>query len=228
MSKTKRKAVLDDGCSPELVRGADFDGIFEIPIVKKPAEIFIPKEIVPFTERDKVSSLKETAIGFHEMDPNFAEILITPKDYILDFSRFGAIITPDCSLYRDAPLSVQITNVYRNRAIGYYYQSRGQYVIPQIRWGSEATYTTKVLPEKIAFLGVAKHSIVAIGTYGCIQHRDDKYHFEAGLSSMLETLEPNTILVYGSMPDSVFGQYLNSANFIQFDDWTKRQHAGDH
>ena len=146
---------------------------------------------------------EDIAIGFHEMDPEFAEVLISPTEYVSDFAKYGAIISPDCSLYRCAPLTVQITNVYRNRAIGYYYQSRGQYVIPQIRWGSEETYTTKVLPEKIAFLGAPRNSILAIGTYGCIQHRDDKYHFKAGLEAMLETLEPELLIMSLPAPASI-------------------------
>ena len=44
--KTKKKSVVDsaarnaasitDGCNPEFVKGAAFDGIFEMPIIKKP------------------------------------------------------------------------------------------------------------------------------------------------------------------------------------------------
>ena len=72
------------------------------------------------------------------------------------FSGKHILISPDCSLYRDAPLAVQITNVYRNRALGSYCQRKGVYVIPLIRWGNSLTYTTKVLPEKVAFLGAEK------------------------------------------------------------------------
>lgn len=226
MSK-KRKAVLDDGCCPELVRGARFDGLFEIPIIEKPNIIIIPKGIVPFSERDKVSWPKDYAVGFYEMDPKFAELLISPSNYFTDISRFVSMISPDCSLYRDAPFAVQVTNVYRNRAIGVSFQKHGIYVIPQVRWGNEDTYSTKIFPERIAFLGVEKHSIVAIGTYGCIQHREDKYHFKAGLEAMLETLEPEIVLVYGSMPESIFGDYLHSTNFVQYDDWTRIRHGGD-
>ncbi len=226
MSKSKRTDIIDDGCSPDLVRGAKFDGIFEIPIIEKPSCIIIPKQIVPFTERNKAVS-KENAVGFYQMDQKFAEILISPADYISDLSRFGAIISPDCSLYRDEPLSVQIANTYRNRAVGSFYQRKGLYVIPQIRWGSEITYTKSVFPERIAFLGVQKHSILSIGTYGCIQTREDKYYYKAGLEAMLITLEPDTVLVYGSMPDSVFGEYLHYTRFVQFDDWTKTRHGGE-
>lgn len=226
MSRNRRKAIMDDGCNPELVAGARFEGLFDIPVIEKPERIDIPLAIVPFSERNKVTDYN-TAVGFYEMDVKFSEVLIDPEKYVEDFLRFKAIISPDCSLYRDAPLSVQIINVYRNRAIGSYYQRRGVYVIPQIRWGTEATYTTKILPEAIAFSGVEKHSIVAIGTYGCIQHKEDKYHFKAGLEAMLINLEPQIVLVYGPMPKAVFDDYLHNTRFVHFDDWTRIRHGGD-
>lgn len=220
------KANLDDGCNPELVAGATFALPLGIPIIKAPPQIIIPEGITPFSVRHRAPSFNE-AIGFYEKDINFAEVLRSPQDYINDFGRFKALISPDCSLYRDAPLAVQLANVYRNRAIGSYYQRRGQYVIPQIRWGNEYTYTTKYFPEKIAFLGAEKHSIVAIGTYGCFDGRENKYYFSAGLEAMMETLEPQVVLVYGSMPEKVFGQYMNYAKFVQYPDWTTRMHGGD-
>ena len=219
----RRKAIIDDGCNPELVSGAKFDGIFEIPIIEKPKSIIIPKAIIPFTERNRIIDF-DVAIGFNEMDVNFSDVLINPEGYTEDFRRFRAMISPDCSLYRDAPLSVQIMNVYRNRS---YYQRRGSFVIPQIRWGNDLTYTTRVLPERIAFLGVEKHSIVAIGTYGCIQSKEDKVHFKAGLEAMLETLEPKVVLVYGPMTKSVFDDYFHLTKFVQYDNWTKKRHGGN-
>ncbi len=90
--------------------------------------------------------------------------------------------------------------------------------------GSEETYTTKVLPEKIAFLGVEKNSIVAIGTYGCIRGKENKYYFSAGLEAMLESLTPKVVLVYGPMPETVFGIFQKYTNFYQYDDWTTARH----
>ncbi|MBR4623800.1 MAG: DUF4417 domain-containing protein [Clostridia bacterium] len=220
------KANIDDGCNPKLVAGAEFDLPLGIPIIKAPSKIIIPPGITPFSMRDRAPSFDE-AIGFYEMDVNFAEVLREPETYIDDFGRFAALISPDCSLYRDAPLSVQLTNIYRNRAIGGYYQRRGQYVIPQIRWGNEYTYTTKYFPEKIAFLGAEKHSILAIGTYGCFVGRENKYHFEAGLAAMMESLEPKVVLVYGPMPEKIFGTHMKYAQFIRYPDWTARMHGGE-
>ncbi len=222
----KIKANLDDGCNPELVAGATFALPLGIPIIKAPPQIIIPEGITPFSVRHRAPSFNE-AIGFYEKDINFAEVLRSPQDFIDDFSRFKALISPDCSLYRDAPLAVQLSNIYRNRAVGSYYQRRGQYVIPQIRWGDEYTYTTKYFPEKIAFLGAEKRSIVAIGTYGCFDGRENKYYFSAGLDAMMETLEPQVVLVYGSMPEKIFGKYMNYAKFVHYPDWTTRMHGGD-
>lgn len=221
----KRKANLDDGCNPELVFGADFDGVLEIPIIKAPKQISMPEGITPFSRRETAVGTNE-AIGHFEKDISFADILIHPESYIEDLSRFKYVIPIDASLYRDAPLAVQVTNLYRSRAIGSYYQRKGINVIPLVRWGNEYTYTSKYFPEKIAFLGVEKNSIIAISTYGCIRTKEDKYYFSSGLYEMLNTLEPKAILVYGSMPDSVFGRYLNYCSFVNYPDWITRMKRG--
>ncbi|MDO4744735.1 MAG: DUF4417 domain-containing protein, partial [Clostridia bacterium] len=91
------KANLDDGCNPELVAGATFALPLGIPIIKAPPQIIIPEGITPFSVRNRAPSFNE-AIGFYEKDLNFAEVLRSPKNYIDDFGRFKALISPDCSL----------------------------------------------------------------------------------------------------------------------------------
>lgn len=220
-----RKATLDDGCNPELILGTVLSGKLEIPLIKRPRHIFIPKSITPFSKLEK-ADINNDAIGFFEKDDLFSEILISPEKFINIFLSFKAIISPDCSLYWNAPLAVQITNLYRNRAIGSYYQKKGVNVIPLIRWGNELTYTNNYLPEKIAFLGVEKHSIVAIGSYGCIKTIEEKQHFKPGLEAMLKELEPQIVLVYGAMPQDVFEKYRYLTKFIQYPDWITRKHGG--
>lgn len=49
--KKNRKAVIDDGMNPELLFGAslsDYDGIFEIPIVRSPKCPIYADGMVPF------------------------------------------------------------------------------------------------------------------------------------------------------------------------------------
>lgn len=114
-----------------------------------------------------------------------------------------------------------------NRAIGHYFQSKGMYVIPNIRWGDERTYTTTELPEKAAFLGAPKHSILSVGTYGCIKSKEDKRYFREGLIAMLDELEPEVVLVYGSMPRQIFEGIENRTHFVHYPDWITLKKAGD-
>ena len=95
-------------------------------------------------------------------------------------------------------------------------------MIPNIRWGDERTYTDEFLGEKVAFQGVDKHSIVSVGTYGQIQTAESKRYFREGLIAMLAELEPEVVLVYGSMPNQIFGGLSDRAKFVQFPDWTTR------
>ena len=222
---TKKKAIIDDGMNPELVSGASFDGILEIPIIHKPNEQIIPDGITPFSQRRRIQSDKE-AIGFYEHDSEFAELLANPQAYVDELKKH-IVISPDCSMYRNAPLAAQITNLYRNRAIGVFLQQHGVYVIPQVRWGNEQTYTTRVFHERIAFLGVEQESVVARGTEGCIEGFENKDHWEAGRDAMLQTLLPKIVLVYGAMPEKIFSQYSQKTQFVHYPDWITRKKGGE-
>lgn len=220
MGKTATNLV-DEGFRVSLVETAFFDGKFEIPHTDAPKDIIIPEGMVPFSLRER-SQDKNDFVCFYEHDINFREILTNTEEYVDDLKRFPGIITPDCSLYIDAPLCVQIADIYLNRAVGYYLSQQGLYVVPNIRWGDERTYKSDFLGEKVAFQGVDKHSIVSIGTYGQIKSAESKRYFREGLEEMLKELEPEVVLVYGAMPDKIFGGLLDKARFIQYPDWTSR------
>ena len=191
----KVEPLVDEGFRISLVETAFFDGKFEIPHIDAPKDIIIPTGMVPFSIRER-SHEKNDFVCFYEHDINFREILTNTEDYVDDLKRFPGIITPDCSLYIDAPLCVQIADIYLNRAVGYYLSKQGIYVIPNIRWGDERTYTDEYFGEKVAFQGVDKHSIVSIGTYGQIRSAESKRLFREGLVELLKELEPEVVLVY--------------------------------
>ncbi len=152
-------------------------------------------------------------------DENFADIIKHPHTYVNLFKQFSALITLDNSVYVDSPLSVQIANVYRNRAIGHYFQKQGVNVITNVRWGDERSYTKCVFPECFAFAGAPKHSIVSVGTYGACQSKEEKYHMRNGMIAMLDILQPKTVLIYGPMSDFIFHGLYELTNFVQYSDW---------
>ncbi len=217
----KNKVIIDDGCNPELVGTAFFDGILEMPRLLRLEKFVIPKGIVPFSKRNRSEACQDF-IGFYEPDVSFGDFLRRPQEYIEEIRKYPGMVSIDSSLYCDMPLTAQIINTYRNRASCYYCQKNGLYTVPNIRWGDERSYTTEFLPEKFPFLGVPKHSMVSIGSYGCISGAENKQHFRQGLEAMLDELLPEIVLVYGSMPDSVFAPFLHRTRFIPYSDWTAR------
>ena len=224
--KSKRvegAACITDGCNPELVDGARFDGVLEIPVIERPGKLMVPAGMVPFSKMGRVDDPRRFAVCEYELDVNFADLLRDPDAHVKELRKYQAFVTPDASLYWDMPLAAQVVNKYRNHAVGRYMQSKGIYTIPNVRWGDERTYTCDFLPEPLAFLGVEKRSIVSIGSYGVVKTRDEKRHFRAGLEAMLRWLEPEVVLVYGSTPDDVFGEYWKYAEFVRYPDWTSYQ-----
>lgn len=215
------KNSFDEGFNLELVQTAFFDGVLQIPRIEPPEKIIIPSAMIPYSQRDRSEDFSECLV-FYEHDVNFADIVRKPEDFVDDVLRFPAVVTPDNSLYRDAPLLVQMANVYRNRAIGHYLQKQSAYVITNVRWGDERSYTTEVLPEKFAFLGTPKNSIISVGTYGCIQGKENKFYFREGLEAMLDELMPEVVLVYGGIPDSIFGGLKYKTNFVNYPDWISK------
>ena len=115
--------------------------------------------------------------AFYEKDPEFRELVSIPQKYDEEIKGYRYVSTPDCSLYRDMPLIFQLANIAVSRSIGYHFQEEGKYVIPNVRWGDERTYTTELFGERVAFQGVDKHSIVSIGTFGQIQSAESKRYF---------------------------------------------------
>lgn len=216
--------IIDDGFNSELVKDAIFTGMLEIPLIKRPTELIIPKGLIPFSQCRK-SNQYEKFICFYEHDLLFREILTTTKDHFEILHRFDGALSPDCSLYYDMPLVLQMTNTYLNRQIGHYLQEHGLYVIPNVRWGDERTYT-RIIPSELpfAFLGLEKKSIYSIGTYGCCKTAEYKHHLREGLRSFIKEMEPEIILVYGAMPESVFAEFKKDVQFVHYDDWTKTQH----
>ena len=117
------------------------------------------------------------------------------------------------------PLWEQIANIGVSRSVGYYLQTQGKYVIPNVRWGDERTYNRRLFGFAPAFAGVPKNSIVSIGTYGCSRTQEDKYYLEAGLDAMLSELTPQVVIVYGSYNPNIFEKYEHYTHFHHLPDW---------
>ncbi len=85
---------------------------------------------------------------------------------------------------------MQIWNVYRSRAVGYYLSQLGFNVIPNVRWTDESSYD-------FAFAGLYAGQTVAVGTLGCSKEKSDKILLINGFIELIKKVRPNNIVIYG-------------------------------
>ena len=212
------KTIIDDGFASYLVKGATFVGKCQIPAFPKHDYILIPNDMIPFDKRNCVKD-KDVAVNFYMHDIMFKQILTATKRYVGELSQFKCVISPDCSLYRDMPLCLQIVNTYFNRAVAYYLQGQGIYIIPNIRWGDERSF-------EFCFDGLPTNDIVCISTHGCIKSYEDKYYFKLGLDKLIKILKPRVVLVHGVMPEEVFSDYASKTRFIHYESYISKKKGG--
>ena len=191
-----------------LVETATYAGEFEFPCLE--ATFDIPNKLISFS---KCLSCKDYNhwVHFYEDDYLFERIWSKPKEYLETLKKYNGVILPDFSLYRDMPLAMQVWNIYRSRAIGFWLQINGVKVIPNIRFGDRRTY-------HICCDGIEKHCVIAIGSHGNIKIRQDREIFLKGIDVVVNRLQPTTIVIYGSAPQKYFKKYEDAGiKIVQFD-----------
>lgn len=192
---------------------AYFTGNDEFPVLKTQSRNFKrPFQMIRFTDR-KDASLND-AICFYEWDWKFNRQLEENQlsKLIFDFKRAGSIVQPDYSIFADDPLILQKMAVFNRNRVAYELQACGIEIIPNLRWGDERSF-------EFAFAGIPKHQICAIGTYGQTRDKEKRYLFELGLEQALIQTEPREVLIYGTMPNTIFGPYQSTVAFHQYGNW---------
>lgn len=190
-----------------LLQGVKYAGKYDFPVIRE--EHSIPRKCIKFSDSIREKKDFHQWVVFYEDDFQFERIWNNPKKYIDILRQYDGVITPDFSLYYDMPLAMQLWNIYRSRAIGAWLQNNGISVIPNIRFGSPETY-------EIVCDGISKHSVIAVGSLGCIKRLNYRNEFEKALLSIAQTLEPETLIVYGSLPGNVKTIKQLGINIVNF------------
>ena len=152
----------------------------------KPDE-FLIKELIPY----RVDKNRNGTAHFFLDDYRFERCWKNADSQLAVLKQYDGVLSPDFSMYTNYPEAFQIWQVYRNRWCARYWQENGIKVIPTVSWSDELSY-------KYAFLGIPKHSVVAIGTVGILNDKNATTLFMQGFEEMLKQLEPKEILIYGN------------------------------
>lgn len=134
-------------------------------------------------------------------DYQFQRLWTDPERYVPMLQDFGAVMSPDFSVYNDFPKAVKIWNVYRNAWLACFWQINGMTVIPTLMWGSHDTY-------EYCFDGYPENSIVAVSTEGNMMSKARWQSFMDGYREMLDRLHPSGIIVHGKCPDEMGGNII--------------------
>ena len=157
----------------------------------------IPTRLIGFNYA-KTSKEKDTGIHFFLDDYQFERVWNDPEKYIDILSQYQVVLSPDFSLYMDMPMPMKVWNVYRSRAIGAHWQSKGIKVIPTLSWAEKETFD-------FCFLGIPTGSIVAVSTIGVKNNENALQIWKDGMTEAIKQIQPVTVIVYGGKLDFDFG-----------------------
>lgn len=216
MGKLKsNKRSCRDVFNAFLVALATYAGFFEMPVIQPTR--YAPNRLIPFSKAVGCKNYDQW-VHFYQFDYQFERLWRNPRRYLPILMRFNGVILPDYSVYRDMPLVMQLWNIYRSRAIGFWLQQNGVKVIVDVRWGDWRTHGP-------CCDGVPHRCTIAVGTVGALDDAEDRAYFKEGLAYVVSRLKPRTIVVYGAAPYDVFGKYRDSGiEIIQFDSETAAAH----
>ena len=163
--------------------------------------------------------LSKTFICFFEPDETFERVRRNPKKYLDFFKRTAGIIGLDFSIHSDMPVIKQKSQMNDNLSLTYFYGSNGVPVIPNLRCGID-----ELIPEFLET--IPKHSIVAIGTHGFVKTIPEKYEWVCFLEKIIMELEPEKIIVYGTMTGKIFDDIKLNQDFVFYDSWIAKRVKG--
>ena len=194
--KTKKQSLRKnciDVFNAFLVCLASFVGIYDFPIIMPTYDK--PNALIRFSKCLK-SKNYNCWVHFYEDDYLFRRIWLHPRKYLPILKKFNGVILPDFSVYRDMPFAMQIWNIYRSRAIGFWLQLNGIKVIPNLRFGDVRTY-------EICCDGISKGCVISFGTHGLMKNRTDRYIVVEGIASIINYLKPSCVVIYGSADEHI-------------------------
>lgn len=177
----------------ENTQRAIFPGVgkYDIPEIKPETDIRIDKlEWIPANFAMTATNRGGKGIHFYCHDYQIERFWNSPDRYIPLLREFGAVCSPDFSMYRDHPKAVNIWNAYKRHWVAAYWQQNGIKVIPTLSWVDKDSY-------EYCFDGEPKNSIVSVSTVGIMNDWYAMKLFESGIQEAFKRLNPTQVLWYG-------------------------------
>ena len=210
-----RSIYIFGGVPESYPMGFPVEGPEQMPMLRQLTIEHLPGYLCAFDQPSRVHHPKDTALHFYREDRVFQEVLRTPNEYVARFSKYKAVLTPDCSMTLGMSPSKRARQTILSRAVGAVWQSRGLTVIPSIRWADRSDYD-------LVCSGVPAKSVIAISSYGSMRDLALRNNFEEGVFEITQRLSPVGLVVYGSISAEVFGALSKMTTVAHFTSPTSR------
>jgi hypothetical protein len=169
------------------------DEIEHMPFLDKTFISDIPAELTAFNDRNRISEEpSNVGIHFYKADNLFKTALLNPLTWVERFAPFKTLITPDVSIGDGMPRWVRVRNTVMARSAGAIWNEQGFPVVANLRWRSPADYG-------FVASGIHQGSVVAVSNYGNRREPQERAIFEHGVIAMVEMIQPEAIILYGSI-----------------------------
>ena len=206
--------IVEDSFGAFLVEGASFTENEEYPIIedwmisKTP-----PKTIMPFDKAlNYKGDLSEVYVCTYARDVTFERIRRNPKRYLKFFHKCAGLIGFDFSIHSDMPVVKQKSQMNDNLSLSYFYGKNGIPIIPNIRYGID-DLSDEFLE------AIPNNSLIAIGTHGFFKSRTSKAEWYCFLDYIIDKLDPNGVIVYGSLKGDIFDSFKSKTKFYFYLPW---------
>ena len=179
---------------------AQFEGVgkYDIPQLEPVYELPEIKEWIGFNYVLSDDEPEGKAVHFFIDDYQFMRLWNNPEAYVEKLKRYVCVTAPDFSPYGDMPMATQIFNHYRKHWVGAYLQANGVTVIPTVRASTDERCFEWYLD------GEPSNSIVCISSMWTSKEHLREY-FMKEYNTMMDTLHPSKVFVYGNEVDGLKG-----------------------
>lgn len=153
----------------------------------------IPKRLTTYYAKT-ASDNSDAFCHFFIDDYRYGRIWNHPERYLPVIQKYSGAIMPNFSTYHIMPLPMQYWNLYRNRALAYYWQQNGVDVIPLLQVGDPRTYD-------YAFEGLPVGGVYAVANNGMMKDAENRQFFYEGLLIGVQAVKPDVLVCYGTEVD---------------------------
>lgn len=179
-----------------LITDAELDGLYQIPML--PKSDAVPGKGIDFVS-SKARSLKghkDLTVNFYIDDKSFLQVLNQPDQYIEHLKCFHSVCNTDFTIAYGMPTALNIYNLYRNHALGYYWSMMDVNIIPSVN-----IISPKYMPW--IFDGTPHRSVVSCCTNGRVRSKSSRIEFCENFKEMLDAIEPTKVVIVGIVPDEL-------------------------